>query len=123
MRYFGNRQIPQAPAIPDTTLNLLLTAATGQAFDYPTGTDLFRVSAGSTISGAASLTFNPSSTAAALPTTGGAVSSTVGGQNIQVAVGDSRPYQRPRGTTGFSVIAGSSMSVTVEFWSRAGTTG
>jgi hypothetical protein len=122
MRYFGHREVPSSPAIPDTTLNLLLTANTGQAFDYPTGTDLFRITPGSTIQGASSLTFNPSSTAAALPTTSGAISSTAAGQNIQIGVGDTRVYQRPRASTGFSLIAGSSMSVSMEFWSRAGTT-
>lgn len=123
MRYFGHREVPSAPVIPDTTLCLLLTAATGQAFDYPTGTDLFRITPGSTIQGASNIFFNPSSTAAAVATTAGTISSTAGGQNILIGVGDTRVYQRPRGSTGFSLIAGSSMPVSIEFWSRAGTTG
>lgn len=122
MRYFGNTHTPPAPVAPDTTLCLLLTAATGQAFDYPTGTDLYRITPGSTAAGVSNIFFNPSSTAAAVATTAGTISSTVGGQNIVVGVGDQRTYQRPRGSTGFSLIAASSLPVSVEFWGRAATT-
>lgn len=122
MRFFGTMEVPPIPVIPDTTLNLLLTAATGQAFDYPAGTDMLRISNGSTF-GVGGTVFNPSSTAAAVATTAGAISSTVGGQNIQIPAGESRLYQRPRVSTGFSLIAASSHAVSVEFWSRAGTTG
>lgn len=124
MRYFGTLEVPAIPVIPDTALSLLLTAASAQAFDYPTGTDLFRISAASTAAGVSGpVAFNPSSTAAAVPTTSGAISSSAGGQNILLSAGDARMYQRPRGSTGFSLISPSSMSVSVEFWSRAGTTG
>lgn len=125
MRYFGTLEVPQIPVIPDTTLNLLITAASQQAFDYPAGTDLFRITVSSTFAGVPGpVAFNPSSTAAALPATGQtSASSSAGGQNILMSVGDSRMYQRPRGSTGFSIISGSSHSVGMEFWSRAGTTG
>jgi len=121
MRYFGTAATPRTPVLPDTTLQLLLTAASGQAFDYPAGTDLIRVTNGSTL-GVGAVTFNPSSTAAAVPTTGSTISSSVGGQNILISYGQSVEFQVPRATTGFSLIAGSSHSVGVEFWSRAGIT-
>lgn len=124
MRYFGHRETPSNPSIPDTVLSLLLTAATAQAFDYPTGCDLFRIAVSSTITNVyGPVIFNPSTTAAALPTTAGVVSSTVGGQNIGMNVTAPYTYQRPRGSTGFSLICSSSLSVSIEFWSRAGTTG
>lgn len=122
MRYSGlAHPQEQIPVLPDTALALLLTAATAQAWDYPTGTDIIRITAASTL--AVPLVFNPSSTFAAVLTTGGSISSSVGGQNIVISPGDSRMYQRPRGSTGFSLISASSVQVGVEFWSRAGTTG
>lgn len=123
MRYVGSR-LDQIPVLPDTVLSVLLTAATGQAFDYPTGTDVFRVTAGCTApGGAASVFFNPASTGAVLPTTAGTVTTATTGHNIPITPGaEGRLFQRPRASTGFSVICGSSLSVSVEFWSRAGTT-
>lgn len=121
MRYFGNRQIPQTPVIPDTRLALLMTANSGQAFDYPTGTDVIRITVGSTITslgGPVSLQLE--STGAALPTTGAIVTTSLSSGGILMNSGESRMYQRPRGSTGFSLIAGSSYSIGVEFWSRAG---
>lgn len=120
MRFFGTLEVPQIPVIPDNALQLLLTAATAQAFDYPTGTDLIRVTAGTTFANAGVVSFNPSSTMAAVPTTGGTISSSVGGQNLLISAGQARMYQRPRASTGFSVISPSSHSIGVEFWSRAG---
>lgn len=125
MRFWGHREIPQTRVIPDTGLSVLLTAATVQVFDYPTGCDLFRISVSSTIANFnGPVIFNPSSTGAALPTTTGTVS-TAGSSTVNIGVNVTLPfeYQRPRGSTGFSLICASSMSVSMEFWSRAGTTG
>lgn len=123
MRYFGHREIPNYPAVPDTALSLLLTANTGQAFDWPANADVFRAVVSSTIANFfGPVILNPSSTAAALPTTGGTISSSVGGQNIHLNVADQRMWQRPRASTGFSVICVSSMSVCMEFWQRSATT-
>lgn len=119
MRFFGTQSTPRDPVIPDTTLQLLLTAASGQAFNYPAGADLIRVTNASTLAGGY-VTFNPSSTAAAVATTGATISSSVAGQNIPIPAGASRVYQVPGGSTGFSLIAGSSHAVGVEFWSRGG---
>jgi hypothetical protein len=123
MRYFGHREIPAAPALPDTVLSVLLTAGTAQAFDYPTDTDLVRVTPGSTITGVSNVFFNPSSSGAAVATTAGAATTAAAGLNIIIGVGDCRTWQRPRASTGFSLVCVSSLAVSVEFWSRRGTTG
>lgn len=123
MRYFGTLGVPSIPVLPDSVLSLLLTAATAQAFDYPTGSDMLRITAGCTApGGAASVFFNPSSTAAVLPTTAGVITTATSGHNIPITPGDSRMFQRPRASTGFALICGTSLSIAVEFWSRAGTT-
>lgn len=121
MRYLGSR-FDQIPVFPDTRLSLLLTAATGQAFDYPTGTDIVRITAGSTASGFGTVFFEPASTAAALPTTGAIITTAATSGALVITQGEERLYQRPRGTTGFSLISPTSSYVSVEFWSRAGTT-
>lgn len=122
MRYFGSRAVPMNPVIPDTRLALLLTANSGQAFDYPTGTDLIRITVGSTITSIGGpVSIQLESTGAALPTTGAIVTTSLTSGGILMNVGEGpRMYQRPRGSTGFSLIAGSSYSVGIEFWSRAG---
>lgn len=123
MRYFGNRQISQAPTLPDSKLSLLLTAGSPQAFDYPAGTDLVRISAGSTQGSLGVIFFTPNSTGAALPTTGAVVVTTHDSSGgIAITPGEDKVYQRPRSSTGFSVISPSSAYFCVEFWSRAGTT-
>lgn len=116
MRFTGNNF--QAPVLPDTVLTVLLTAATQHAFDYPAGCDLVRVSAGSTIAGFNTVYFNPSSTLATLPTTAGTVATTAAGLNVAVSLGDAKTFTRPRTSTGFSLIAVSSLACSVEFWSR-----
>lgn len=122
MRYFGTRAVPMIPVMPDTKLSLLLTANTGQAFDYPAGTDLVRFSVGSTQASLNGLVFaDLASTGAALPTTGGVITTASSG-GIILSGNFDRSYLRPRGSTGFSLISGSSFQVCAEFWSRAGTT-
>lgn len=122
MRYFGNLHTPPAPVTPDTWLSLLLTAASGQAFDWPASCDLFRISVGSTIASLAGpVFFHPSSTGAAVATTGGTITSGTSG-GIPINAADALIYQRPRGSTGFSLISGSSFSVCIEMWKRGGTT-
>lgn len=120
MRFWGTKATPQVPVAPDTVLSLLLTAATAQAFDYPTGCDLVRVTPGSTATGFETIYFNPASTAATVPTTAGAVTTASSGLNIAVSLGDSKMFQIPGGSTGFSLVSVSSLAVSVEFWSRAG---
>lgn len=121
MRFFGHSKIPAAPVIADTRLALLLTAASGQAFDYPTGTDLFRITVGSTIASIGGpVVLQLESTGAALPTTGAVVTTNGSTGGVLMNAGESRMYQRPRSSTGFSLISASSYSVGVEFWSRGG---
>ena len=120
MRYFGTGATPQVPVIPDVVLALQMTAGTGQAFDYPTGTDLVRVTVGSSVAGQGVAFFNPSSTGAVLPTTPATATTNTSGHNIPITPGEGRMYQRPRGSTGFSLIAPSSVQTCIEFWSRGG---
>lgn len=125
MRYFGTRAVNITPPFSDTRLSLQLTANTAQAFDWPTDTDLFRISLGSTqASVQAQAYFDFISTGAAIPTTGGLIQLTSASSAGVLASGNfDRFYQRPRSSTGFSVIAGSSFQLCMEFWSRRGTTG
>jgi hypothetical protein len=120
MRFWGTKQTPQTPVLPDTVLALQMTASTVQAFDYPSGADLVRISVGSSVAGQGVVYFNPSSTSVALPTTAGTASTASSGLNIPITAGESRMYQVLGGSTGFSLIAPTSVQACVEFWSRAG---
>lgn len=123
MRYFGNTHTPAHPVTPDTVLTKLLTAATVEAFDFPPKCDTFRISAGTTASGFETIFINIGSTKANLPTTAYGIS-TEGSTQFQVAVGigEGRIYQRSQATTGFSLIAVSSLYVCMEFWKRSAST-
>ena len=121
MRAFGSMDpMSQVPLVPDTRLSLLLTAASGQAFNWPSSeAQLIRVSVGSTISGVhGPAFFDFASTGAALPTTGGVFTTLGSSGGIPVSVGQPRMFQRSADSTGFSVIAGSSVSICVECWKK-----
>lgn len=120
MRTFGSIDpLSQIPVVPDTRLSLLLTAASAQAFDYPSGAHIVRVSVGSTISGVGGPAFfDFASTAAALPTTGAVVTTLGTSGGIGIVAGSPRLFQLMGGSTGFSVIAGSSLTVFMEFWHK-----
>lgn len=124
MRFWGNKQTPAHPELPDTVLSVKLTAATGQAFDYPVSCDMVRVSAGSTAAGFETIFFNPNSTGAVVPTTGFGIATTASStqQNIAISLGEGRIFQRPRSSTGFSLVSVSSLFACVEFWTKGGTT-
>lgn len=123
MNYFGQRQIPPVMAIPSHRLSLLLTANSAQAFDYPTATDLVRFSIGSTVASLNGMVFaDLTSTAAAAPTTGAVVTTANSSGGILLSGNFDRMYQRPRSSTGFSLISGSSFQICVEFWTRTGST-
>lgn len=123
MRYFGTRAVNITPVFTDSKLSLQLTANTGQAFDWPTDTDMFRIALGSTGANLqAQAFFDFASTAAAIPSTAGVIT-TATSAGILISGNYDRIYQRPRSSTGFSVIAGSSFQLCMEFWSRRGTTG
>lgn len=121
MRNFGNKNaVPFIPSIPNIIQSVLLTANTGQAHDYPSGTDLIRVTAGSTVAPAGSVFFNPSSTGAVLPTTAITATTATSAHNVPVNPGgESLVYQVPRGSTGYSLVCGTSQSACIEFWTRA----
>ena len=120
MRFHGPNNTPVAPVFPDAVTTVLLANA-AQAADYPSGTDLVRVTFCSTVGAYLCGVFNPASTGAAW---GSSASATAGSTVSNVLVGsDGVLFQRPRGSTGYSVIASSNALCTLEFWSRAGTTG
>jgi hypothetical protein len=119
MRFWGSKQVPEIPVFPDTVMTVVVTSA-AQAADYPTGVDLVRVTFSSTVGGNLAGVFNPSSTGAAWGTS---ASGTAGSSQSNVMVGsDSRMFQRPRTSTGYSIVASSNALCTLEFWSKAGTT-
>jgi hypothetical protein len=119
MRFWGPKEVPEFPVFPDAVTTVLVTSA-AQAADYPSGTDLVRVTFCSTIGGNLAGVFNPASTGAAWGTS---ASATAGSTVSNVIVGsDSRMFQRPRASTGYSIVASSNALCTLEFWSRAGTT-
>lgn len=122
MRYFGNLHTPPHPVAPDSWLTVLLTAGTAQAFDWPTNCDLFRVSVGSTVASLGGpVFFNPSSTSAVVPTTSAVITSGTSA-GIPINAADNIIFQRPRTSTGFSFVSGSSVSFCVEFWKRNAST-
>ena len=119
MRFHGPKGTPSAPVLPDSVTTVLLANA-AQAADYPAGTDLVRVTFMSTAGAYLCGVFNPASTAAAW---GSSASATAGSTRANILVSsDGVLFQRPRGSTGYSVVASSNALCTLEFWSRAGTT-
>lgn len=122
MRFWGTKATPHTPVIPDVVLSLQMTANSGQAFDYPSGCDLVRVTVGSSVAGQGVVFFNPASTGAVLPTTPATATTATSGHNIPITPGEGRMFQIPGVTTGFSLIAPTSVQACVEFWSRVGTT-
>lgn len=120
MRFFGPKETPAAPVFPDTVATFVVTSA-AQAADYPAGVDLVRVTFTSSVGAYLCGVFNPSSTGASWGTS---ASGTAGSTQSNVLVGsDGVMFQRPRGSTGYSVVGSSNGICTLEFWSRAGTTG
>lgn len=99
---------------PDTVTTLLLAAATAQAIDFATGTNLIRLTGMTT--GGSQLNFyaNLSSTAAAIPSSG--TTATTGSTGVSVPVLGMREFAV--GSTGFSAIAPTSGYVHVECWRR-----
>lgn len=118
MRSFAAR-FDLIPTVPDTKLSLLLTAGSAQAFDWPTGTDIFRITVGTTGDGGP-VYFSPSSTAVTLPTTSGLISTAASSGGFLIAPEAEKMYQRPRASTGFALISGSSVPVCIEFWQKGG---
>ncbi len=121
MRNFGEKNsVPLIPVIPNVIQSVVLTANSGQAHDYPAGTDLIRVTAGCTAVPVGSVFFNPSSTGAVLPTTPITPTTATTAHNIPIhPFAGGLLFQVPRGTTGYSAISGTSQSLCIEFWTRA----
>lgn len=126
MRQYGAEFIG-IPVPPDTTVDTLLTAGTGQAYDWPSSTassagssgqtDIVRLTGVTTAGAGLALGINLYSTAARWSA---AVSSFTTGSSGTYIVppGYSRVFQRPANSTGFSVISGSSGIASIECWRK-----
>lgn len=119
MRFWGTKATPNTPVVPDAVTTVLVTSA-AQAADYPSNTDLVRVTFCSTTGGNLAGVFNPESTGAAWGTS---ASATAGSTVSNIIVNSaSKIFQIPRESTGYSIVGSSNAICTLEFWSRVGTT-
>lgn len=120
MRNFGANFI-QIPVPPDLVAYAALAGATAEAYDYPTGANIIRLSGVTTAAAGFGFAFNPISSAAQWPaadSTGTTASSSL--LNIIVPAGESRMFQIPGGSTGFSLVSGTSGIVGIEYWKKGG---
>ena len=102
------------PLPPDTVLTLLIAGSSGQAADWPTGTQIARLSGTSTAGASLNFVANLYSTAAAAPSSGLTTASTATNHPINGAAS----FQVTGSATGFSVAALSSGYVFVECWRK-----
>lgn len=104
------------PVPPDTVVTLLIAGSSGQAADWPSGTQMVRFTGVSTAGAQLNFNVNLFSTKAAAPSSG---TSTEGTTGFQYPVLGRAEFQLPS-STGFSVAALSSGYVMVECWKRGG---
>lgn len=102
------------PQPPDTVNTLLIAGSSGQAMDWPAGTEMARFSGTSTAGASLNFQVNPYSTSCAAPSSGSVTSST----GAQMAVTGTREFQIPGNSTGYSVAALSSGYIVVECWAK-----
>lgn len=107
----------QIPLPPDTIQTLLIAASSGQALDWPTDSQLARLSGVSTAGAVMNFWASLNSTRAAAPSSGLSTGSTAG-DLPSAAIQGSRVFQIPGGSTGYSVAALSSGYVTIETWRK-----
>ncbi len=108
----------QIPLPPDTMANYVLAAGTAQAADWPTDAHLVRFRGATTAGGVYAFAVNMASTQAVWPAATVTPTTNTTGLNTIVPAGDELVYQRHPGSTGFSLIGGSSGIVSVEFWKK-----
>ena len=117
MRSYGPNPI-NFPLPPDT-VNTIIAGTTAQAMDWPTDTQLVRLSGISTGGALMNFYVNMFSTAAALPSSG-STSSTAGTTGVSHPIQGSAIFQVPANSTGFSVIARSSGYIHAECYQKGG---
>ena len=115
MRAVGVLHPTDGIPIPADTVNTLLIAnSSGQAMDWPTSTQIVRLTGWTTAGASMNFMANLYSTACSAPASGSSASST--GTNHPVSgVGS---FQVPGASTGFSVAALTSGYIMVECWKR-----
>jgi hypothetical protein len=104
----------------DTVATAVLAANTGQAFDWPSGANVMRLSGATTAGAAYSFAVNFHSTSATWPSTSMAATTATTSINHVIHGNDSQFYQlgSTATSTGFSLVSPTSGIVTVEFWKR-----
>ena len=105
------------PVPPDTVATMLIASSSGQAMDWPSGTQIARLTGQSTTGADINFVVNLSSTKAAAPSSGVSTEGTTG---FGHPVWGQDTFQIPGGSTGFSVAALSSGYVMVECWKKGG---
>ena len=114
MKAYGDK-LETFPVPADTVNTILLAAATAQSMDYPTNTQIMRVTGLSSAGAQLNFYCNPMSTAAVLPTSGS--SATTGSSGNSVPVVGTRQFAVVSSTS-FGLIAPTSGYVHVECWRR-----
>ena len=119
--YATSHPTEAGPAPTDAIAFLVLSAGTAQAVDYPSGTEIVRLSGMTTAGAVLGFVVNINTSGAALgssvvPSSG--VTTATSQQNVICPAGWSLTYQLPGGSTGFSVVAGAAGYVSAEFWGR-----
>lgn len=123
MRSFGVWNPSHLIPVPSDTVGCAVLAANaGEAFDWPTGTNVVRLSGATTAGGAYAFVFNAGSTGATWPSSDSVGTTASSGWNAMVPTGGSVMYQisSTASSTGFSVVSPTSGIVTFEFWKRGG---
>ena|SRR5258708_3276053 len=103
---------------PDTVATFALSVNTPIAQDWPAGTNMARLTGLTTLGAALGFYFQDGSTKATFAGSSVFSSGTSVSSQNNSAIFGSKDYQIPGGSTGFSLVAGSSGQVTVECWSR-----
>lgn len=120
MRPLGSLHPTELIPVPaDTVIRTVLTAATGQAYDYPSGAQIMRLTGLSSAGGSYSFYLNALSTGAVSATTvDSSAQSSAASSGLNYMITSGQFFQIPGGSTGFSLVSPTSGCVTVEFWRK-----
>jgi hypothetical protein len=105
------------PVPPDTVCTLLIAGSSGQAMDWPSGSNIIRATGVTTVGAALNFMVNLFSTQCAAPASGSSAA-TAASSGVNHPVNGSGMFQVPGASTGFSVAALSSGYIMIECWKR-----